>query len=692
MSRPDADRRVQGLALGVVAALLIGWVFRYQIANGFTLLLGDAYDGLIEASIYEHWHRVLTGHENWKRTSYFFPVKDTLGYNDGFLLNGAIFTILRFLRLDPLLAREITAVIIRLVGFLSFHALARRGFGFAFMPSLAGAALFTVANSLWIHGVHAQLITLDFAPLLFLLAWLSIRGVPRRSARTITGYGMLAACLYGAWLMTGFYMVWFFTLFCIATALCSLLVVPYRSIDWRSLGSAAWAMRIPIAIVTAGLALCLLPFLDVYIPKVRETGQHGWAEVLVFLPPPLAILHVGHGNLLYGSLDASLVGRLLDIGENTVGLTPGVLLAGAAGAVWRPRFGHRTLLGAIGLGCLLTAVITLQVDGWSAWHWVFNHVPGARGIRAVSRVMLFLGLPMAMLCTAALDRLWSHRPPLAVLLGMFLLLEQVNLAPQLGLDRPMIDAVRAQLGTPPSSCRSFFTTEAAPPPSVTDVRLFGLYHANTPAMFFSEWLGIPTINGFSTFNPPDWELDIPWSPTYPGRVALYAFRHGVQDGLCALDYTTLAWNTAPFAALIPPPGDVTIDAVAPAVQVHFGHGWSLPEPFGLWTDGRRAEVATFLRPDTRYRSVDITALPFKAGDAISPVRFFIDDRLLLDWTPSRDMATVTVPVPADLQRLGYLRFRFDIARPRSPQSLGGSADARSLGLFLRSIVVHAAPG
>ena len=692
MAMPDADRRARGLALGAASVLLIGWVFRYQIANGFTLLLSDVYDGLIEASIYEHWHRVLTGREHWNRTSYFFPIKDTLGYNDGFFLNGAIFTVFRLLRLDPLLARELTAAIIRLIGFLSFHALARRGFGFAFVPSLGGAALFTVANSLWIHGVHAQLITLDFAPLLVLLAWLSARGVPRRSAGAIAGYGMLAACLYGACLMTGFYMVWFFTLFCVVTGLCLLPVLPYRTIDAGALASALWAMRAPVLVVAATLALCLLPFLDVYMPKVRETGQHEWAEVAVFLPPPLAILHVGHGNLLYGALDAGLIGRLLDIGENTVGLTPGVLIAAAVGALWGARSRHRALLVAIGLGCLLTAAIAVRVDGWSAWHWVFNHVPGARGIRSVSRVVLFLGLPMILLCTAALDRLWSRRRALAVLLAAFLLLEQVNLAPQLGLDRSRIDAARTQLGTPPASCRSFFTVEAAPPPSVTDVRLFGLYHANTPAMFFSEWLGIPTINGFSTFNPPDWELDLPWSPTYPGRVALYAYRHRVQEGLCALDYTALTWNTTPFAALIPPPGDVTIDAVAPAAHVHFAHGWSTPEPFGLWTDGRRAEVATFLRPDTRYRSVDITALPFKAGDAISPVRFFIDDRLLLDWTPVRDMATVTVPIPADLQRLGYLRFRFDITRPRSPKSMGGSADARSLGLFLRSIVIHAAPG
>jgi len=53
-------------------------------------------------------------------------------------------------------------------------------------------------------------------------------------------------------------------------------------------------------------------------------------------------------------------------------------------------------------------------------------------------------------------------------------------------------------------------------------------------MFIASYRNVPTINGFSTFNPPDWEFSHSDAPDYLERIARYARRHGLT-ALCGLD-------------------------------------------------------------------------------------------------------------------------------------------------------------
>src|SRR5690348_1563008 len=82
--------------LGALAAVLcLAVFFRAELRNGFTLLLGDRHDGVIALAILEHWRNVLRGAEPWNRMAYFWPVPDTLGYNDGFLAFGLLHAVFR---------------------------------------------------------------------------------------------------------------------------------------------------------------------------------------------------------------------------------------------------------------------------------------------------------------------------------------------------------------------------------------------------------------------------------------------------------------------------------------------------------------------------------------------------------------------------------------------------------------------
>src|SRR5262245_8785777 len=64
--------------------------FRLQISNGFSVLFGDRYDGVIIVAILEHWFNVVRGLSAWSEVNYFYPHDKTLGYLDGYFIFGLI--------------------------------------------------------------------------------------------------------------------------------------------------------------------------------------------------------------------------------------------------------------------------------------------------------------------------------------------------------------------------------------------------------------------------------------------------------------------------------------------------------------------------------------------------------------------------------------------------------------------------
>ena len=169
--------------------------------NGFSLLIGDRYDGVIEVSILEHWFNVVRGHAHWATTNYFFPAPHTLGYNDGYLLFGLVFSGFRLWGLDPYLSSELVNVVLRAVGFVAFYILARRLAALSVTWALFAAILFTIANNLFVHAYHAQLFSVCFVPVIALLLDGFFRSFWLRQSGAMVATGGGAAALYGAWLL-----------------------------------------------------------------------------------------------------------------------------------------------------------------------------------------------------------------------------------------------------------------------------------------------------------------------------------------------------------------------------------------------------------------------------------------------------------------------------------------------------------
>ena len=168
-------------------------------------------------------------------------------------------------------------------------------------------------------------------------------------------------------------------------------------------------------------------------------------------------------------------------------------------------------------------------------------IPGASGIRTASRYQILLTAPVVALTVKGLMRYTSRFPRTVVfVMAMALILEQINLASPVNLNRITERERLGLLPPPPPSCQVFYASaprEGSGIISTNDKH----YSANVDAMLIAEITHIPTINGISSYNPPDWDFDDPTKQDYPARVRAYAETHHLL-GLCGLNMQTLQWS------------------------------------------------------------------------------------------------------------------------------------------------------
>jgi hypothetical protein len=270
------------------------------------------------------------------------------------------------------------------------------------------------------------------------------------------------------------------------------------------------------------------------------------------------MVNVGPGNYVWGWLfaplhallhhllpdDPNLPRRVLG-GEHEAGF-PLAMVALLLVAAWRIVVRRRVGAGeapvtlrAFTLAMMVAWLLTLQFWYASPWLLVFELVPGAKGLRTVSRYQLWLTLPFLLIIVAGwraqAARLRGERPAWLAAIVALLVAENLGAETPAQLSRTEQRAALSDIPPPPRDCRVFYVTASrVTEPLYISEELHKLYPHNVDGMFLAELWRVPTINGFSTFNPPDWNFGDPMAADYDARVRVYVGRHGLRD-VCRLD-------------------------------------------------------------------------------------------------------------------------------------------------------------
>ncbi|HEN3657816.1 TPA: hypothetical protein U5E24_001560, partial [Yersinia enterocolitica] len=320
--------------------------------------------------------------------------------------------------------------------------------------------------------------------------------------------------------------------------------------------------------------LSLIPFLSIYLNKLKETGGQSLYEAMYYTPKLFNLFNMGVDNLVYGKLAEIITPKGYDnkyySGEFIIGFSPLMILALVLVSfyLWRNKnkdisfTAYKSLIISIVISC----VIMVNIDGKSLWEIVWNYIPGAKGIRVSSRFAIFLVFPVCIIITYLLSKISATKyKHLGLLFSALFILEQVNNAEIHNLDRKEHLSFLNAVGSPPLECRAFFVTKQRTDEFLQQNKA-DIYPHNVDAMLVSEAYNIRTINGFTTFNPPGWDFKLYPLDTYASRVNNYIKNNNIEDGMCELDLFDRKWIVHKFAT---PPMLIPVDVSNIKLSVNY---------------------------------------------------------------------------------------------------------------------------
>lgn len=214
-------------------------------------------------------------------------------------------------------------------------------------------------------------------------------------------------------------------------------------------------------------------------------------------------------------------------------------------------------------------------------------------------------------------------------------------------------------------------------------RLPGLYNP-PPEVFMERYSGVGEARTFDLVVGPDCRkiLLLGWVPT-PGAIApkkclydleqLSAYRRALGQLTPQYAYLSDAQAAAMRLRVAPQPYQVGTEGQG---GFALGNGWSTPEPWGVWSDGKRAELYFPCAAQTFEVALQLTSY---GGQQLT---LKADGDTLWQGPVATTGTSVRIAIaPAQCQD-GVARVIADIDHPTRPSDLGPSADRRRLGVGL----------
>jgi hypothetical protein len=407
MSRTSVAFHIQSVLL----ALLFGLGFFGYLMPSFgyfTMIPGDLGDARFNSVILEHCYQWLTGQvgQLWN-PSFFYPFERVLGLSDNHFGSFWSYALLRILGSSREMAYSGWFLVGTVLNFWVCCWSLKRA-GFSIIAAGAGAFTFAFALPMLHQEGHAQLVY-RFAVPLALLAW--YRALEYRDFGSLlqTVFWLSLQCLCSIYL--GVFLV--YALIAMFAAYVILQYSPWVHIQpkgrWGplSLGRREW---IWLALALSGAVAMLLLLRQYHQISSEYQIVRSGDELRALLPKPSSYL-LADNSLLTRWLGAG-VATFAERSEHQLFVGLGVALFAALGSFVALRGFvtpiHLCRLGMVALITLgLLIMSTVTVADFSLYLW-WAKLPGVDAIRAVSRIIVVVLFPLAVLVAVGFE--WLLRP------------------------------------------------------------------------------------------------------------------------------------------------------------------------------------------------------------------------------------------------------------------------------------------
>jgi hypothetical protein len=470
---------------------------------------GDIRDGRFNLYLLEHFFRSLCGDEaSFISAPFYFPFPATIGFSDSHWGTAPVYAFFRFLGIAPMDAFCCWYSVGVLLTFACAYVVLKR-LDLGSLGSGMGAFLFTFCLPASMQCMHAQLTYRYAVPL-------ALYCLHRYLETRAQLWGSLAVLFLALQTLATFYIGIFLGYLMVAWVIAWIVLKTSR--EGMPLGSVSQGLLPLLAgskharLKASGLLLIALALIALaLLPNLTAARLYhfvrGWGEIESMLPRPASYFLTDVSRIWKSSspVFASIPMRWEQNMFLGVVALLSVIFAFAGGA--SPR--QAPLLFLARTSALLLLVMTLCVFGRSAYCLVAC-IPGFNAVRAVSRIILVMAFPVAIMTGLFIERMYQ-RPALfwrltAVFLAGFCVFETVAIKPYRdtkGNWQKRVDELESQvvasLGRPVVQNEVIVCLQPAKEPiDCPD------WVRELDAMMLAQKLGLRTLNGYSGNEPPGW--------------------------------------------------------------------------------------------------------------------------------------------------------------------------------------------
>lgn len=416
-----AARRQRRLErLGLLAIFSMGFFgYLMHTLDWFRALPGDLGDPRFNSYVLEHLYQWMTGLTPtlWS-PAFFYPFEGTLAFSDNHFGTGWIYALMRATGFD----REYAyagwfAVAVILNFWASYYALKK--LNFSVIAAAAGAFTFAFGLAVLHKEAHAQL-TYRFAiPLAFYAFYQFLL-----SGRSV--YLAQAAAWGAVQFYLSIYLGVFLAYLLIITAVVYWAVNAQRTASQlrqlrasgiKRSGIMSWSMILISAIL---VAILLYQYQSV---SIQYGFRRSAEEIMTMLPRPESYL-VADRSVLSSWVGSGVSGIPMRH-EHQMFFGLGISVIALVGCVLAWRLENNGSLVKVAAITLLALVLFTTLFGSFSFYHLVLKVPGLSSVRAVSRVVLVMMLPLAILVAAAFEAIhqkWQVQSQPNMLTGALLLM------------------------------------------------------------------------------------------------------------------------------------------------------------------------------------------------------------------------------------------------------------------------------
>ena len=653
-------------------------VFSPTLLSGFRLMQTDLGDTRFLNYMLEHSFQWVTGnslHSSFWSPPFFWPARNVAAYSEILLGVAPIYWVVRIFGFMPDTSFQLWMILATVLNYCAALFLLRSTLGISLIGSLGGSYLFAFAGARVAQISHQHLLPqfYSLAAIIFLIngfrAWENGGGSRQVMPWLLAFTGAVVLQFYSC-----VYHGWFFVFGLAVFALICCL----RTTTRQSVVRFVKSNKLPIAGATL-LATIALSWMGYhYFLAYRDLGPRGWPEVALMIPRLKSWLYFGDSPIY------SWMGSVIDFSslpmpwEHVLGLGFVTLLTCGYGYV---RYAGKNpwllMLGISGLAIVFIAL--LYPHGLSPWKLVYAVVPGASVIRAVTRIVLLVLIPVSVGVALGLQGIRSQKVAVAVLAG--LCLEQWY--PTTSFDKLVVRQEVAKIsGSLSPECNCFYHAAVLPcgsePPALNR-------HLN--AMWAGIIAGRPTINGYTGNIPkhywPLWDVVVDSqmrAEQTEERVSQWAKLSNLKlDGIC-LPWLREAGKLPVFCPQVNvgPDGNLSLEFGTALTRACLDSGWHADQSGHVWAGGMVANMCVPLEKDNGYE-VELTVMPLVVPGKTQRLRISWNGSAVKEFELQPKLTAYRFDVSGDMVK-DLNRIVFEFAYTDWPLRLGKSTDSRQLSV------------